>query len=337
MSTPAFRALRARFPRARIDAQVRAGLEPLLRGTPWIDRVRPLNSHRRGARAWLADVWALRADRYELGVCLPDSFSSAWLMRAGGVRRIVGYAGQGRSGLLDRAVPRPDVRFVPRERHVLGVVAALGADPGDTRLALFLEPGERRDVDRRLARSGVAGDARVVVLAPGASFGPSKHWPVESFARVGDALARDGCAVVVVGTRAEAAIVGKVVSGMRARAVAFAGSLDLAGLKALVDRARLVVCNDAGTRHIAAAFETPCLVMMGPTSLEKTACNLDHVEVFTADVSCRPCYERHCPIDHRCMRDIPVDAVVAAARRALDAPPLAGAGVPSSAAGAGPG
>ena len=82
MATPGFRALRAGFPEARITLHVRAGLAPLVAGAPWFDEVLPLASADRGLPGLLAEAASLRARRFELGVCLPDSFRAALLMRA---------------------------------------------------------------------------------------------------------------------------------------------------------------------------------------------------------------------------------------------------------------
>jgi ADP-heptose:LPS heptosyltransferase len=103
---------------------------------------------------------------------------------------------------------------------------------------------------------------------------------------------------------------------MKEPALDLTGELGLGALKAVVRRARVLVCNDAGTRHVAAAFGTPCVVVMGPTSLEKTNLNLERVKVLCADVDCRPCYLRECPIDHRCMARVSAERV---AREALPA------------------
>jgi heptosyltransferase-2 len=99
------------------------------------------------------------------------------------------------------------------------------------------------------------------------------------------------------------------------------GAIGLGALKAVVRRARLLVCNDAGARHVAVAFGVPVVCCMGPTSLAKTSLNLERVRVLTADVACRPCYHRRCPTDHRCMTRIAPERVVEAADRALAAAP----------------
>src|SRR5262245_66047444 len=85
-------------------------------------------------------------------------------------------------------------------------------------------------------------------------------------------------------------------------------------------RARLLVANDAGARHVAVALGVPCVLVIGPTSLEKTPLNLERVSVLSADVACRPCYLRDCPIDHRCMTRVPPAAVAREALRAFEAP-----------------
>ncbi|RIK95793.1 MAG: LPS biosynthesis glycosyltransferase, partial [Proteobacteria bacterium] len=103
----------------------------------------------------------------------------------------------------------------------------------------------------------------------------------------------------------------------RAPAALLAGALDLGASKALLRRARVLVCNDAGARHVAVALGVPTVVLFGPTSLAKTNLNLERVRALAADVGCRPCYHRVCPIDHRCMTRIAPERVVAAALPAL--------------------
>jgi heptosyltransferase II len=321
MATPGFRALRAAFPQARITLHVRPELQPLMDGAPYFDALLPLVSHGRGAKALFREGLSLRHRAFDLGICLPDSFSSALLMRVAGVRRIVGYAVGGRRALLHERVPPPARRgariHVAREGHVLGVVEAAGAPARGTHLELFVTEQEALEAREGLARAGVPEAAPLALLAPGASYGPSKLWPAASFAAVGDALVRAGAAVAVVGSPAERALAASVAEAMEAPAAVLAGSVGLGALKAVVRRARVLVANDAGARHIAVAFGVPCVVLLGPTSLEKTNLNLERVKVLSADVSCRPCYLRVCPIDHRCMTRIPAAQVIAESLPAL--------------------
>lgn len=323
MATPGFRALRAGFPEARITLQVRSGLEPLAAGAPWFDAVRAVSSYGEGARALVREARAMRSPRFDLGVCLPDSFSAALLMRLAGVRQIVGYRRGWRRPLLHQPVPLPAGQgrrlMLARELHVLGLIESLGCARRGTHLELFVTAAEERETHERLEKEGIDPDHAYAVLAPGASYGSSKCWPARSYAAVGDALARAGARVVVVGTPSERSLVREVTGAMAEPAAALAGELSLGGLKALLREAKLLVCNDAGARHIAVAFGVPCVVMMGSTALEKTDLNLDRVQILSADVSCRPCYRRECPIDHRCMTRIAPHHVLDRALPALAA------------------
>lgn len=322
MATPGLRALRAGFSKARIRVVIRRELAPLLAGSPRVDEVIPLQSDRAGLVARLREAQSLRSRRFDLGLCLPDSFSSALSMRVAGARRIVGYDRNARRLLLDQAVLLPRGGeggrvMLPRELHVLGLVEAVGCPSLGTGLELFVTQDEERACTQRLAACGIDADAPLALLAPGASFGPSKLWPAERFALVGEALAAAGAHVLVVGAPAEGPLARRVVNAMKAPAHDLTGDLGLGGLKALVRRSRVLVCNDAGARHVAAAFGVACVMLLGPTSLEKTSLNLERVRVLTAEVACRPCYLRTCPIDHRCMTWIAPERAIEAALPAL--------------------
>jgi heptosyltransferase-2 len=310
MTTPALRALRAGLPEARITLLLRPGLEALLEGSPLVDRVLVQRSHHAGLPAMWSEARGLARDaRFDVGVCVPDSISSALFMRMAGVRHVVGYARGGRGVLLHQPVRQPAEwgprRMVAREHFALGLAEALGVPARGTGLELHTTPSGERAAQALLDQHGIdPGAAPLVALAPGASFGPSKHWPAEHFAEVGDRVAREGASVVLVGSAEEARLCREVAGRMKADASVLAGALGLDGLASLFRRLSLLLCNDAGARHVAAAVGVPSIVFFGPTSLEKTNLNLEHVRVMQTDADCRPCYRRECPIDHRCLRDI---------------------------------
>jgi heptosyltransferase-2 len=325
MATPGFRALRAGFPAARITLQVAAKLAPLLAGAPWFDALVPLGSGETGRQALVRDGLALRRRaRFDLGLCLPDSIESALLMRVAGVRRIVGYARGLRGPLLHQrvAVPTEAGRrgLIARELHVLGLVEAVGCRSLGTTPELFVSEAEQVEVDAALEAAGACAGEPLAVLAPGASFGASKLWPAESFAAVGEALVRAGARVVLSGSASERALCQRLGAALGGRALDLCGAFGLGALKGLLRRARLLVANDAGARHVAVALGVPCVVVMGPTSLDKTPLNLERVSVLSADVACRPCYLRSCPIDHRCMTRVAPELVAREALRAWGAP-----------------
>jgi lipopolysaccharide heptosyltransferase II len=157
----------------------------------------------------------------------------------------------------------------------------------------------------------------LVCLHPGAQL-PSRRWPPERFAAIGDQLAAEGCEIVITGTAAEAPLADAVRRAMRAPALSLAGQTTLWTLAALIERARLLVCNDTGVSHVAAALHTPSVVVSLGADVSRWA-PLDRARhrVLWQPVPCRPCSHAVCPIGHPCATGLQVDEVAAAAREAL--------------------
>jgi len=148
------------------------------------------------------------------------------------------------------------------------------------------------------------------VLHPGSQL-PSRRWPAERFAAVGDALAAEGLQVVITGTAGERELTATVKQAMREPALDLAGRTTLGSLAATIGRARLLVCNDTGVSHIAAAMKTPSVVVACGSDPKRWA-PLDRElhRVLWHDVPCRPCAHRECPIGHGCALGVPAHAVV---------------------------
>ncbi|MEE9608561.1 MAG: lipopolysaccharide heptosyltransferase II [Myxococcota bacterium] len=321
MATPALRALRAAQPDAEIALEGRAALEGLLRGLPFFDRFLAAPSGPRGA---LARARALRAERFEWAVLLPDSPRAALAPFLAGVSRRVGYARDPlRRALLTESLdpPRHNGRRlpIPMVERYLRITRQLGCEDQGERLELEVDPAVAERVERDLARHGVNPGTPVLVVAPGAGFGPSKLWPAEHFASACDGIARrHGLVPVLAPAPAELAIARAVTARMRERSVALLDTpLDLDLLKALVARAQLVLCNDSGPRQVAVALGRPVVVAMGPTDPRHSAHQLGLQRVLREDVPCSPCHYKTCPIDHRCLRGLRPERAVAAAAELL--------------------
>jgi heptosyltransferase-2 len=326
MATPALRSLRRGRPDAFITALVRPHLAPLLAGHPAVDAIVPNDTYatrRPLGRLWRRLRLARRIADSDTVVVFPNSIGSAVLALASGARRRVGYARRGRAPLLTQAVPAPreNGRFQPvaMERYYLDLVRALGCPDLGTQIELAREPAAERACDALFSRHGVRGDRPLVCIAPGAAFGPSKLWPMRYFGELASGLAAEGAQVALIHGPGEEPLADEIRAAAPGAPIADLGgrSLDLSLLKSLVARASLVVCNDAGARHLAAAFEVPCLVLMGPTSLAYTNLNLKKTRVLREPVECSPCHRKVCPIDHRCMTRLVPSRVLAEARAAL--------------------
>jgi ADP-heptose:LPS heptosyltransferase len=155
------------------------------------------------------------------------------------------------------------------------------------------------------------------VIHPGSQL-PSRRWPAERFAEVGDALAAEGLRIVLTGTAGEAQLTKRVRLHMREPALDLAGRTTLGALGALIARARLVVCNDTGVSHIAAATRTPSVVVACGSDPRRWApLNRELHRVLAAPVPCRPCAHAECPIGHPCAHDVSAREVIAQTHEAL--------------------
>jgi heptosyltransferase-2 len=327
MATPGLRALRKAYPEAWIVGQLPEGLRPLLEGSGYFDECWPLVPRRAGFSLLRVEAKRLANARFDLGIAIPESISSALRMRWGRVGRVTGFSRDPiRRWLLDEVVTAPREwgrrRLVSRERFVLRLMGAIGVEDDGLTLGLSVTDEEEARLDVALREQGqsIAELLRdpPIVLAPGASFGVSKCWPADSYGALADRFAERERSVILVGGPGEHSRIEAVRVSMKSNPIVLDDVLDLGGLKALIRTARLLVANDAGARHIAAAFEIPSVVFFGPTSVKKTADNLESIEVLETEHDCRPCYRRSCPIDHRCLRSISVAAAADAASRALD-------------------
>jgi heptosyltransferase-2 len=322
MATPALRALRAAWPRAEIALEGRPAVGALLRGLPSFDRF--LADPGRGPGAALERARVLRAARFDWAVLLPDAPRVAlgpWLAR---VPRRVGYARDPlRRALLTEALAPPRARgrrlALPMTERYLRITRHLGCPDRGDRLELAVDPAAREEVDRELLRRGAGAGDRLLVVTPGAAFGPAKRWPPGHFAAAAELVARRlGLLPVLAPAAFEAGLARAIAGALRVRAIALVDPApDPERLKALVARAALVLTNDSGPRHVAVALDRPAVVVMGPSEPGHTAQHLERQRVLREPVPCSPCGRRACPIDHRCLTRLRPERVLAAAEELL--------------------
>ena len=329
MFTPTIRAVRTGFPDAELTLLARPAAAAVLTPNPWGARVLVESGRLRETAA------ALRGARADLIVIGPNSFRGGVLARLSGAARRVGYARDGRGWLLtDRLRPPrgPNGSFAvtPAIDYYLALAERLGCDATDRRMALSVADADAASADDLLARKA-PGDGPLVLLNPGAAFGGSKLYPAGRFAAVADALVeRHDARIVINAGPGEGEIAAAVAKSMNhAVATNLADERNSLGLvKAIAARSDLMITNDTGPRHFAAAFGVPVVTIFGATDPGWTTIYYDRERIVRVDVPCGPCQQKECrfppdhPEFHQCMLKIPPEMVLAAAEELLrDRPP----------------
>lgn len=325
MATPVLESLRAGLPEARIGVAVRPHLAGVLEGNPASDDLIPCEDTSAAGLRRTAE--RIRAFAPDAAVLLPNSLRSGLLVRMAGVPRVYGYRRGPRSPLLTGGPSPPrdgrGIRPVPMVAYYLGLCRWLGLEtPARPRPRLFVADELVRSTEEYLARRGVGREEMLVGLCPGAGFGPSKCWPPEHFARLAERL-REAlrCRLILLVGPGEEPIARRIADLSAAPLIVAEPVREgLRRLKALIRRCALLVTNDTGPRHFAAAFDVPAVVLMGPNDPRFTNANLERAVVLRRDLPCSPCLLKVCPSDHACMRGIEPEAVFEAAMGLLTGP-----------------
>ena len=265
---------------------------------------------------------ALQAQRFDLAIQLHGSGeTSNVLAQLLGASHCAGFHRPPQAPPPGVFLPwRPDEHEV---RRCLRLMQALGAPAQNDALEFPVTPADARLLQRSVDRLPAPGT--YAVIHAGARLA-SRRWPAQRFAEVGNALAAAGVPVVLTGTTGEASITRSVAARMGASALDLAGKTELGALAVLVRNARIVVTNDTGMSHMAAALATRSVVVCSGADPDRFA-PLDRSRhcVLSAPIACRPCLHAECPIGHPCALAISVEQVLHAIEALLqdDAAPVA--------------
>lgn len=338
MTTPALVRLRERFPDARITLLCHEKLRDLWTTHPALDDVRSFASD----ESPFDVARRLRPEGFDLAILFPNSMRSGLEAFLARIPQRVGVSRGLRNVLLHRVVRRDRSLVEMRKRtpaevrrlqslgdrdpepvsasshqihHYLGLVAAVGADPAPLPPILGLTPTERAHAWGELfpEEPGVP----VLGLNAGAEYGAAKRWPAERFADVANRIhAVNGCQVLIFGGPSDRHLADQVAARIEsARVTILAGRTSLRQLVAYLGCCDVLVTNDTGPMHVAAAVGVPVVVPFGSTSPDLTGPGLPgdpRHSLLRTRLACAPCFQRTCPASFRCMDGIPVDRVVEA-------------------------
>ncbi|MGD9064437.1 MAG: lipopolysaccharide heptosyltransferase II [Desulfobacterales bacterium] len=322
MATPAFECIRQNYPTARIVGLIRKYAAGVVEDGPWFNDLIEMND--KTLLGLFKASQRLRRQDPDLAFVLPHSFRSALIARLGGVKKIYGYRRNGRSLLMSDG-PRPlrqnkRIIPIPMVDYYLEICRRLNlVVPRQTKPRLFFSNSVRKKGNQLLERYGIAKEDTVIGMNPGARFGSSKCWPPAHFARLAELLTkRWNCKILLFIGPGEEYIGNKIVTLSEAKIINTGpDQVDLALLKPLIQRCRLLVTNDTGPRHYAVAFDIPVVVIMGPTDSRYTDRNLEKTIVLRRELDCTPCHHQKCSLDHSCMAGITPDEVLNAIEQLL--------------------
>ena len=316
MTLPALRALRRVLPEAEITLVVRPGAKGIFSDVEFIDQL--LIYDRRTAFSIIPQIRAWRQRHFDLAILFQNAFEAALIPFLAGVPLRLGYATESRQALLTHPLPPPDWRssrhevfyylylITALEQLLFGTSEICEQDP-DASLDI---PAARKAQAENLLRSyGVREGEPIIALCPGSINSRAKRWPADSYAALADRLIDSHRQVLLIGSAAEVGVSREVTSRMRKKPVLLTGKTSLDQITAVLSLVDLVVTNDTGPAHIAAALGRPTLVIFGPTNPLTTRPFAPQAEILRHPPECAPCMLRDCPIDHRCMTAITVDEV----------------------------
>jgi heptosyltransferase-2 len=319
MATPTLRAIRELYPEAHIAYLMKRYVKPVYTGIPWADQLityRTGKTKKKAGKGLFELASRLRTGKFDLAILLPNSFQTALVCKMGNIPRIVGYERDGRGFLLsDKLLPQKEKgKFIPTPiiKYYMGLAHYMGSHHRDLTMNLFNTDADRREAREVFTRAGLdpdldhpaaTGKPPLILLNPGAQFGAAKCWLPEYFSSLADRFIEElGATVLISAAPKERRIVETIIRGMkRAPVDLLTKGSTLGSLKEIVRRCDLVVTNDTGPRHIAAAQNVPVVTIFGPTHPEWTEINFPRERKVAVKVFCGPCQKKICPLDHRCM------------------------------------
>jgi heptosyltransferase-2 len=340
MTTPALLRLRAKFPDAQIALLTPDKLTELWRHHPAVNETIAFTSE----TGLFAVAKTLKAGKFDLALVFPNSPRSALEVFLAHIPQRVGYARPLRNFFLTRPIPPRQNIVAMRKRseseiktlvsqppatsrpnplsshHIhdyLHLVAALGANPEPLAPQLFVTLEEVTVAAKQFGLDQTASP--IFGLNPGAEYGPAKRWPAENFiAAAKEIHKRTGCTWLLFGGKSDSPLTASIASALHASDIAchdLAGRTSLRELMALLKLCRVLLTNDTGPMHVAAALGTPVVVPFGSTSPELTGPGLPgdpRHHLLKSTAPCSPCFLRECPIDFRCMKSLTPEHIVQA-------------------------
>ena len=317
MAQPLFARLHAHYPGLRLDALAPRWVAPVLQRMDEIAEVvdSPFGHGQFSLKARWRLARELAARDYDAVWVLPNSLKSALVPWLAGIPKRIGFIGESRYGLINvrHALDKQDLPLMV-ERF-----AQLAEKPGSRLPRPVPYPHLRSTAAQRektLADLALSAPAKLAAFCPGAEYGPAKRWPTRHFAELARRLAASGYAIWLFGSPKDHAVAEEIAAQAPGLTRNLCGTTSLDQAVDLLALANLVVCNDSGLMHVAAALERPIVAIYGSSSPGFTPPLSDRAEIVSLTLECSPCFKRECPLGHLdCLNKLTPEQVFKACQR----------------------
>ncbi len=319
MAQPMYRRLHEKHPELELHVFAPQWTLPLLQRMPQVSQTH-LNPFEHGQLQLLSRYKVakqLKAEKFNQAIILPNSLKSALIPFLAKIPLRSGYLGESRRGILN------DVRTL--EETLLPKMVdrfyAL-AEPAQTDIELPVPYPELKinpdTLQNSLAALHLNTDKPIIALCPGAEYGPAKRWPEQHFATLAKKCYQAGLAVWLFGSKKDEPIAQTINQLCDNICIDLCGKTTLDQAIDLIALTQLVVCNDSGLMHVAAALDRPIIALYGSSSPDFTPPLSDKAKVLNLHLDCSPCFERTCPFGHTdCLNKLQPEEVWEAAQNFL--------------------
>jgi heptosyltransferase-2 len=318
LSLPALASLSKNFPKAQIWVAARKWVKDLFTSYSFIKGVITVSNldSLKGLRSAAKNLKELQ---FDTGILLTNSFSSALLFYLAKIPERWGYVRDGRGILLTRGVTPKGLEELSHQlNYYLKLISGLGLKTYPPEINLPLTPEEKMQAKEMLLSLNADLKKPLVILNPGASYGPAKRWPASRYAELARLFQqRKNAEILITGSLDESELAKSIALSMTKKPLSLAGQTSLRLLAGLISHSALFVSNDSGPMHLANALKIPVAAIFGPTDPRITGPFQEPAVVIKKDVPCWPCSYRECPFEHDCMMKIEPEEVFKVSQKFL--------------------